>query len=690
LSEAMSGSPIERVRLAPDGLRLGNQHLPLLAASMHYHRIPRARWGKCLDAIAELGLPIVESPVPWSVHELGEGAFELGAAPRGSGRGPASGRDQQATGGAEQRDLLGFLEAAAARGLKVLLSPGPQLAAGLDGGGFPERVLADERCLARGAGGNPAILPVPPRAFPAPSYASERFLDQACAWLAAVAAFLRGRCWPDGPVVALRLDSACGSFYRGAAYDLDYHPDAVALYRAHLGARYPGGLPAGYGAAAAAAEALATLEPPRRFDATTREELSRHLDWLAFKEQLAVRALRLFAKTLLEGGVDLPLLGDAPLVELAGGLPGLPALEEPLAAVGLDLFTRRGEHRALAGNLRRLAGSSRFPFVAELGWGGWPWWWPRGLESSRATALGALMHGARGFTLVMGVERDRWYGAPIDAEGLLRPESGDFLRGLIAALRAVELPSLQRRTAVGLLRVRELERLALCANLLDPVPPAAAALVGLGAEELGAELPGLEAGALAASSRFERAAEAALGALQVPYDLVDSEAAAERLAAYRLLVAPSLELCGRGLLDRLAGFVAGGGVLLLGPRQPRWDERGGELGELPPNRLVEEPALRAALEEELSHLGLQPALRVQPAGVEVSAFFEERGGLRCLFVANRTAARLEAAVEGELAGLRAWDALSGAPLDLGRVALGAGELRMVRLATAAAGEGGQP
>jgi beta-galactosidase len=659
----MSGSPMERVRLAPDGLRLGDQHQPLLAASMHYHRLPRASWGKGLDAIAALGLPIVECPVPWSVHEVGEGAFEL-------------------------RDLAGFLDAAAARGLKVLLSPGPQLVAGVRGGAFPERILADERCLARGAGGNPAILPVPPRAFPAPSYASARFLEQARAWLAAVAAFLRGRCWPDGPVVALRLDSACGSFYRGAAYDLDYHPDAIALYRAWLAARYPGGLPAGYGAAAATTEAVPGLEPPRRFDATTREELSRHLDWVAFKEQLPVWALGLFAKTLLEGGVDLPLLGDAPLVELGAGLPGLPSLEEPLTAVGLDLFTRRGEHRSLARSVRRLTGSSRFPFVAELGWGGWPWWWPRELESSRATALGALMYGARGFSLVMGVERDGWYGAPIDAEGLLRPESGDFLRGLVAALRAVSLPSLQRRPAVGLLHVRELDRLALCANLLDPVPPAASALVGLGAEELGAELPGLEAGALAAASRFERTVESALGELQIAFDLVDSEAGVERLSAYRLLVVPSLELCGRELLERLRGYVAGGGALLLGPRPPRWDEQGDELGELPSHRLVEEPALRAALEEELARLGVQPAARVSPSGVEASAFFDERGEPRCLFVANRTAQRQEACLDG-MQGLRGWDALSGAPLDLARVALSAGEVRMVRL-TPVSGEGGQP
>ena len=45
---------------------------------MHYFRLDPARWRSGLEAIRDLGLPIVETYVPWGVHEIAEGRFDFG------------------------------------------------------------------------------------------------------------------------------------------------------------------------------------------------------------------------------------------------------------------------------------------------------------------------------------------------------------------------------------------------------------------------------------------------------------------------------------------------------------------------------------------------------------------------------------------------------------------------------------
>jgi len=220
------------VTVGPHGLRLGGEELPFLSGAMHYFRVPRRDWGRCLDAIADLGLPLVESYVPWSVHEREEGRLDFGDGPVVDGF---------------ERDLDGFLDACAERGLRVLLRPGPGVNAELTGFGYPARILRDERCLALGNRGNRVILPTPPRCFAVPSYASERFLEQAGAWLRGFGDHVRPRLWPDGPVVGVQVDNELSLFFRSGAYDQDYHPDAVERYREFLAQRYPDVLPAVYG-----------------------------------------------------------------------------------------------------------------------------------------------------------------------------------------------------------------------------------------------------------------------------------------------------------------------------------------------------------------------------------------------------------------------------------------------------------
>jgi len=266
-----------------------------------YWRVEPGAWRRCLAAIHGLGLTIVETCVPWRVHEPAAGELRWDG----------------------ERDLARFLEAAQAAGLAVVLRPGPQINAELTSFGMPDHVLGNPACQARTAHGTPVWLPAPPRAWPVPSYASTAFRARVHAWYAAVAEVVRPFLAPDGPVVAIGVDSEAQMFYRLGAYDHDYHPDALAAWREASGL---------------------DGEPPRAWQPDTA---ARCISWVRFKDQYVAHALGAFAHSLDDvglGGIarfhNLPPsyhgLGDPRGVQRAIGGP-----------VGIDADTARAGLRAL-------------------------------------------------------------------------------------------------------------------------------------------------------------------------------------------------------------------------------------------------------------------------------------------------------------------------------------------------------
>lgn len=651
-------APQPKLAVGPKGLRLGTDPpVPLLCGAMHYFRVPRRHWDACLDAIVELRLPLVETYVPWSVHECGEGRFDFGDGP--------------VVGGFE-RDLGGFLDACAQRGLWVILRPGPHINAELTFFGYPERILTDRRCLALGSRGNPVVLPTPPRAFPVPSYASQAFLHEAGVWLKAFGDFVARYLWPAGPVVAAQVDNEHALFFRTGAYDQDYHPDALALYAKFLERRYP--------------ERGTDPDPPRRFDPQDREGLVRHLDWVAFKEWMVVRALDHLGRVLKMCGFDkLPLTHNFPAQ--GWGMPcSIAAAEEALDLVGLDVYSGKRDYAAVKRHALSLAGASRVPFVPELGCGGWPWWFAFSAEDQQAAALNLLMHGVKGLNLYMLVERDRWYGSPLGPDARRRPKKYAAVRALIDAIRGTDpdpgLPELERQVSVGLMRVRDYERLAVCSALTDPFPPVVLDLFGVGIEEVAPPepTPGFNRPIALDYARVLTGAVQALERLQLPFHYVDSELSAERLAAYKLLIVPAFAFMDRALTERLERFVAGGGELLLVPEAPSLDGR-----MVPLDRyLPEHDACELdRLEQHVAALGLAPPVR---AAVDVSVFHDDQGAPRVLFVANPGDRARQAQVTG-LPPCAAHDALGGQPVDLGQMELGPHEIRMIRLGDRPRGSG---
>jgi len=173
------------------GLNDGRRSLPFYAGAMHYWRVPRARWPLCLRALHGAGFTIVETYVPWRVHQPEAGA-------------PA-----------KLDDLAAFLDAAKAEGLAVVLRPGPHVNAELTSFGIPDWVLGEPACQARTSRDTPAWLPVPPRAFPIPSYASSAFRAHVRRWYEAVAAVVAP--YLGDPVVAIGVDNEAQMFFRAGA-----------------------------------------------------------------------------------------------------------------------------------------------------------------------------------------------------------------------------------------------------------------------------------------------------------------------------------------------------------------------------------------------------------------------------------------------------------------------------------------
>jgi len=321
------------VRLVPGGLDVGGQRVPLYAGSVHYWRLDPRDWRACLEATKALGARLVDLYIPWGVHETGPGQFDFGRTDA-------------------RRDVASFLRIAHEVGLYAIARPGPHINAELTYFGIPERIIWDPSCQARSRSGHPVMLPMLPFAFPVPSYASEAFHDEAARYFQALGPVLAPLLYPAGPIVMVQVDNEGALYFRDGAYDQDYHPDAIRLYRDFLREKYRSieALRAAYtnsnakpatsaeasGAPAEETDAaepsrregeaegegelrFASVTPPTRFDAETPGDLARHLDWSEFHEHLLATAFNRFDKVLEGAGIsgvptshNLPPGQDAP------------------------------------------------------------------------------------------------------------------------------------------------------------------------------------------------------------------------------------------------------------------------------------------------------------------------------------------------------------------------------------------
>jgi beta-galactosidase len=609
---------------------------------MHYWRHPASEWRAGLEAIKNMGLHLLDTYIPWGVHEIAPGEYDFGE------HNPSL-------------DVARFLEMASEIGLKCVFRPGPHINAELTFFGVPERIVWDPQCQARTPGGHPVMLPILPVAFPVPSYASDAFLEEATNWYREVGRRFARFCWPDGPIVLVQVDNEGALYFRDGQYDQDYHPDAVHAFREFLRAKYRRSVRALRSAWGDEAASFATIEPPKRFDARETRDLARHVDWAEFHEQLLSTAMDRMAAALAEAGfAGLPTSHNLPLGESA--TPLNPARLTAIDLVGLDYYHKANpsEHWAILRRTTELAcrceGRDRPAFGAEVGAGFPPFFSPLDEDDSIYALMCALAYGLRGFNLYMAVERDRWIGAPVNAHGRARPMAMRYTR-LLAALERTAFHTLRRRTPVRLVVPRALRRLARVTHAFGPLTPALFHVAGAGWRETVLERDfGLDAPPVMAAEGYLRAFERALHTRGVPFAYAGGETMAHSAAGARWIVCASAGGLKPHFVDSLHAARESGVLVTLGPRAPELD------GSMQPLRrpvdvtgfeiepLEDLARADALVARRIDELGL-PTWPVDPVDAHVAIHEDAGGAPRVVFVMNPTASAVVA--RASLAGVGA-------------------------------------
>ncbi len=648
----LGDSQASGVRLVPSGLQVGDVTVPLHAGAVHYWRLDPRDWHAALSTVKRLGVRLVDTYVPWSVHEIVPGEFDWGR------RNP-------------RLDVVSFLRAAEQVGLLAIARPGPHVNAELTRFGLPERIVWDRDCQARSPKGHPVVLPAPPLGFPVPSYASRAFRAEAEEWLRSVSRVLGPLCWPRGPVVLLQIDNEGALYFRDGVYDQDYHPDALETYRHFVQARYQTveHLRESYGDPSLRFE---KLEPPRAATFTTPRDLTAHLDWAEFQEGLVPGALEWMRDALLHSGCrGIPTSHNLPPGDGASVLdPGRLAASVDL--IGIDYYHRASplQRAVIARRTTELAArcvaSGQPTFACELGTGFPPYIPPLSSRDCLFTALTALAYGLRGFNLFMAVDRDRWVGAPIDRRGRRRPEAGDWER-LVTALDRIGFAELERFVEVAVVVPRSQRRLARVLNAFGAVPPTVFELGGGGAIDACFEDDWKEGGPVVVeAARFLERLEGALESRRIPFERVSGDVFEHTPARRPWTVLVCGGMLEESLLEAVQGAWDSMLPLTVGPRPvtrgPRMQPLAASLEvpvglTVPPYVGDDMGRISDLLEVAQQQLGLG-TLQAEPAEISIELHRRKTGEPAALFVINPSDHEVEACVAA--AGTEvATDALDG-------------------------------
>ncbi len=639
-----------RIELCREGIRLHPREgepetLPLRAGAVHYFRLEPSAWRPALQSLVSMGFRFVETYIPWQVHESGG----EGEPPRYHWEG--------------RHDVRAFLREAQALGLHAIVRPGPHINAELTDFGLPERIVWSPDCQARSPRGNPVLLPVAPRAFPVPSYASEAFLRETETWLAEVAAQLEPLVWPEGPIVLAQIDNEGAMYFRDGAYDQDYHPDAITQYRELLRARYKN--------REALARAHGTPQvgfddalPPVRYDARDADDLPRHLDWVAAQESMLARAFSRMRRALVEGGLTVPTFHNLPPAESATPLhPARIRLEGGIDLVALDYYHQAGDHRAILRRTTELAATSDGlgvpAFGAEMGAGAPPYVPPLDERDARFTLLTALAYGLRGFNLYMAVDRDRWLGAPVDRHGHVRPFAS-FFADLSAAMDRVRFPELVRHAPARLIAPRGMRRLARIMHAFGPASQTLFRMLGGGVRETVVEDDvDFGEGHLEAppfrTARILVTAERALEEEGIPWALADGGDPVASLKGARWILVPTSCGVGAELVSALHGSLAAGAHVSFAPAPPRRDDHFLPLSPKTRRGLPDVPVLVgddaldvAVVRHHVRDLiGDVPRVHVAESPCGATVHHDAGGSPRVLFVINPSPKRQRVVVQAE-------------------------------------------
>ena len=100
------------MRWNPQSFSIGGRDVILIGGSMHYFRVPPAEWEPTFRRMHDDGFNVVDTVIPWSIHEPEEGKVDF-------------------------KSLQRFFDLAQKYGLYIVARPGPYICAEFDQGGYP-------------------------------------------------------------------------------------------------------------------------------------------------------------------------------------------------------------------------------------------------------------------------------------------------------------------------------------------------------------------------------------------------------------------------------------------------------------------------------------------------------------------------------------------------------------------------
>ncbi|MBL4635380.1 MAG: beta-galactosidase [Kofleriaceae bacterium] len=563
--------------------------IPLYCGEFHYWHHSQESWGPTLDSLKELGLGVITTCVPWSEHEEKRGEYNF-------------------TG---ELDLGAFLDAVKHAGLYAIVRLGPAVGADLTCAGLPDHIVSQPEIAARSCRSTPIQSPFPPKFFPLPSFASEKFQDEVSRWFAVVGKIIAPRLLGEGAVLAVSVDPG-EDFQRMGAYESDYHPDALAWWH----------------------EFSDGQSPPRSFSG---EGMADALQWMHFKEEYCSKSLAWLRQAAESAGMSpccSRMAASSPaetmLVRAQNAVDGAVSIGFDEVASSYERVRERSIY---------LSSSSSLPWADPLPIGGSFYKPVRSERQERNILLGALAGGVVGFTLQMAVSRPRWQGGAIDSESRKR-EVVPWVRSLLSGLARVQFHILkQARPSIAIVVSRTEMRVATASVAVDALPSALSELMQLGPSghaELSTDT------SAQTYPKWVRAVQKALDLCQLPYQLVDEECLHLLDNSTKAVIFPTLKRVNGGTWAALHALSAAGIRIVIGPEMPSEDEFGQNLGQDCPaprgvGMLAHESLsdIEGLSEDLLGLAGDLDDLWIAPGNqVHCSLFENETGEAKALFVGN--------------------------------------------------------
>lgn len=436
------------IKFTETGVMIHGTEKPLYSGSIHYWRSDREKWDTILEHICNMGFEIIETYIPWSVHEYEEGKFDFGEIE-------------------SNKDLDGFLSLCEEKGLHVIVRPGPHINAEMTFFGYPEWILMDEDIQARTPWGSTVVYPYAAKQFPIPSYSSEKLYEKTEIYFKKLAPVLKKHIHEKGCIILIQADNETCNFFRDRPYIMDYSSASTDLYHRFLTEKY-NSISELNQVYRSTYDDFVEIKAPWGFKGTVREDLPHYFDWVEYKEYQILDTLKRIIAILEKLELGIPVFHNCAYQDYTPISVQRAEMINKLEVAGIDAYPEPGDTAMLRRRIRYLAGSSRLPFVPEFGSGSW---FDREVlltaEEEEFGYLYSIMNGLKAVNFYMLVERDRWSGCPVTNDGRKRLNYYNMFSDMVKMMKEHNLHQYKRKPKILIMRNYDMGRFRALYSIMD-------------------------------------------------------------------------------------------------------------------------------------------------------------------------------------------------------------------------------